>query len=183
MRQLNKVETSLDEFFNKQVPIKMSEKARKSLAGAMWWMALIAGIAQLYLAWRLWDSWRALDALADYANSYAATFGVQADVRGPGFLFFCALVAIIVSGALLLLASPGLKEMKKAGWNLIFYSLLVNLAYGVFVLFSDYGDFGHLVGAALGSLVAGFLLFQVRGQFSKSGAGVQSPKPQKKAKA
>lgn len=71
---------------------------------------------------------------------------------------------------MLLLAVPGLKAFKKAGWNLVFYALLINLAYGVIVAFTTYGTFGDLLGAAIGSLIGTYLLFQVRSHFSGKGA-------------
>jgi hypothetical protein len=170
MSQLGKLEAILDERLNKKAPVKLSEGNRKSLAGAMWWLALIAGVLQLYLAWRLWDTWRLVEKLSDYLGSYAAVYGTDVDTGGLGFLFYLSLVTLLASGALLLLAAPGLKAMKKAGWNFVFYSLLVNLLYGVVVLVSDYGDFGNLLGAALGSLVGAYLLFQIRDRFVKSHA-------------
>ena len=159
MTQLDKLETTLDDSLNKKAPFKLPESSRKSLAGALWWLALVGGLAQLYLAWRLWSDWHRVDQLVDYANSIA-------DDLGP--FFYLVLITLAVSGALLLLAAPSLKAMKKAGWNLIFYSLLVNVAYGVVSLFSDYGGFSNLFGALLGSLVGAYLLFQVRDHFMKS---------------
>lgn len=168
MAQLDKLEASLDEALNKKAPVKIPENGRKSLAGAMWWLALIGGIAQLYVAWQLWDHWRDYDKVVDAVNSYTALYGVQTADADLGVMFYLSIITLAVSGALLLLASPGLKAMKKAGWNLVFYSLLVNLAYGLFVSFSDYGNLGNLFGAVLGSLVGAYLLFQVRDHFTKS---------------
>lgn len=168
MTQLEKLETTLDDVLNKKAPYKLPENNRKALAGAMWWLALVGGVLQLYLAWRLWDAWHYYDKYADMANSYAAAFGVDARVNDLGFAFYLVLIVMLLSGALLLLAAPALKAMRKMGWTLVFYGLLVNLAYGVVVLFTDYGDLGNFLGAVLGSLVGAYLLFQVRSQFMKS---------------
>lgn len=168
MTQLDKLETSLDEALNKKAPVKLPPDSRKSLAGAMWWLALIGGVLQLYMAWRLWDAWYYVDELADYVSSYAAALGMNTRTEDLGLSFYLALITLAVSGALLLLAAPGLKAMKKAGWNLLFYSLLVNLVYGVVAMFAVYGGLGNLIGAAIGSLIGAYLLFQVRDHFMKS---------------
>jgi amino acid transporter len=168
MTQLDKLETSLNEALNKKAPFKLPEDNRKSLAHALWWLALVGGLLQLYLAWRLWDSLHRVNEVIDYINAYAASYGVKSPDNDLGFAFYLVLVTLLVSGVLLLLAAPGLKAMKKAGWDLVFYSLLVNLVYGVIVLFTDYGNLGNLFGAALGSLVGAYLLFQVRDHFIKS---------------
>lgn len=170
MGQLDKLETTLDDSLNKKAP-KLPEETRKSLAGMLWVLALIGGVAQLYMAWRLWDWGHYADQALDAYNSIAAAYGVETSGTDLGLMFYLGLVTLAVSGALLLLAAPGLKAMKKAGWNLVFYSLLVNVLYGVISLFIDtYGGFGNLFGSLVGSLIGAYLLFQVRGHFMKSPA-------------
>jgi hypothetical protein len=168
MTQLDKLELKLDEALNKKAPVKLPDSSRKTLADSMWWLALIGGLFQLYWAWWLWDKWHVVDRAVDVLNSYAAAFGVRQTDAGLGFSFYLVLVTLLVSGALLLLAAPGLKAKKKTGWNLVFYSLLVNLVYGVIVMFTDYGGFSNLLGALIGSVIGAFLLFQVREYFMKS---------------
>lgn len=169
MAQLEKLETKLDDVLNKKAP-KLPESNRKTLAGALWWLALIAGVAQLYVAWHLWDTWHKVDEVANYINAYASAYGVGSTADGLGMSFYLSIATLVVSGALLLLAAPALKAMKKAGWNLVFYSLLVNLVAGVVALFTEYGDLGDLFGAVVGSAVGGYLLFQVRAHFTKHSA-------------
>jgi amino acid transporter len=166
MAQLDKLETKLDEVLDKKAPFKLPESSRKSLAGALWWLSLIGGLLQLYAAWNLWDNWHFVDKVADTFNTYAEAYGIDTGYD-LGFGFYLALITLAVSGALLLLAAPGLKAMKKSGWNLVFYSLLVNLVYGVVALFTDYGDLGSFIGALIGSVIGGYLLFQVRSHFNK----------------
>ena len=168
MRQLEKLETLLDEKFNKKAPFKLSEGNRKGLAQNLWVFALVSGILQLYVGWKLWQAWHRVDIFVDHLNSYAANVGLDTTTESIGFSLYLAFTTLLVSGILLLLAAPGLKAMKKTGWSFIFYSLLINLAYGVIVLFTDYGGFGNLLAAAVGSLVGGYFLFQVREYFMKS---------------
>lgn len=170
MSQLEKLETTLDESLNKKAPIKLPESGRKTLAGALWWLALIGGLAQLWAAWNLWDYWHKVDEPFNYTNALAEAYGMGNTTDVLGFSFYLVLITLVVSGALLLLAAPALKAMKKSGWNLVFYSVLVNVLYGLFSMFTDYGNFGNLLGALIGSLIGAYLLFQVRDHFVKSHA-------------
>lgn len=167
MAQLDKLETTLDDVLNKKAPFKIPENGRRTLAGALWWLALVFGVLQLWAAWGLWRVAHWTDQLADYANSLAAVYGGPV-TNDLGAFYYLALVVLAVTAVLSLLAAPGLKAMKKAGWNLLFYSMLVNVAYGVVVLFVSYGGFGDMVWALISSLIGAYLLFQVRGEFMKS---------------
>jgi hypothetical protein len=168
MAQLDKLETALDDTLNKKAPFKIPENGRKSLARAMWWLALIFGVLQLWAAWAFWNAAHVVNRLADSVNSFSALYGGEKISTSLGFFFYLSLVVLLVSAVLVLLATPHLKDMRKAGWNLVFYSLLVNVAYGVVVLFADYGGFGNFIWAMLSSLVGAYLLFQIRDQFMKS---------------
>ena len=164
MGQLDKLETTLDGVFNKNSPVKIPPEGRKTLAGALWWLALVFGILQLWAAWGYWR----VGHLIDYANSLSVMYGGDVMSRGLGLFYYLTLLVLIVVGVLSLLAAPGLKAMRKAGWNLLFYSLLVNVVYGVIRLFSDYGGMGDLFWALASSAIGAFLLFQVRDNFVKS---------------
>jgi len=72
---------------------------------------------------------------------YASGFGVLT-------LFVIAEVGLMIA------ALPGLFARKMAGWQLLFYSQLVNIAYNVLS--------GHVVSALLGGLIGLYILFQVR---------------------
>jgi hypothetical protein len=61
---------------------------------------------------------------------------------------------VIVEVGLMIAALPGLFARKMAGWQLLFYSQLVNIAYNILS--------GHVVSALLGGLIALYILFQVR---------------------
>ena len=61
---------------------------------------------------------------------------------------------VIVEIGLMIAALPGLFARKMAGWQLLFYSQLVNITYNTLS--------GHVVSALLGGLIALYVLFQVR---------------------
>lgn len=165
---LQKLETMMAGWYGKAP--KMSDGARKGLAGALWWLALIFGVLQLWAAWALWrlsDYIEPLNRAADYVNEY---FGRTVVDDSLNFFFYFALVVVVIDAVILLLAVPGLKALKKIGWNLLFYSLLLNLVYGFVRMFSDVGGgFGSFVWGLLMSAVVGYFLFQVRDNFKGAG--------------
>jgi hypothetical protein len=67
---------------------------------------------------------------------------------------------VIVEVGLMIAALPGLFARKMAGWQLLFYSQLVNIAYNILS--------GHVVSALLGGLIALYILFQVRPLYHES---------------
>jgi len=107
MTQLEKLEAKLDELLDKKAPFKLPEDSRKSLAGAMWWLAGLAGVLQAYVAWRTWDKWQEVNEFVEAANNFARAFGVDTGASELGFSFYLSLAVLGVSAALLLLAVPG----------------------------------------------------------------------------
>ena len=77
-------------------------------------------------------------------------FGGVGYASGFGVLTLFVLVEL----GLMIAALPGLFARKMAGWQLLFYSQLVNIAYNVLS--------GHVVSALLGGLIGLYILFQVR---------------------
>jgi len=77
-------------------------------------------------------------------------FGGVGYASGFGMLTLFVLAEL----GLMIAALPGLFARKMAGWQLLFYSQLVNIAYNVLS--------GHVVSALLGGLIGLYILFQVR---------------------
>jgi len=128
----------------------------------------VVGVLQLYAAWVFWHVAHGVNALIDYSNAISAAYGGPTTSAHLGLFYYLALLVLLVDGVILLLAAPGLKAMRKSGWNLLFYSLLINVVYGVVALFTSYGGLSHLLGAVIGSVIGAYLLFQVRDRFMKS---------------
>lgn len=165
---LQKLEVTMAEWYSKTP--KMSEGTRKGLAGALWWLALIFGVLQLWAAWALWrlsDYIEPLNRAADYVNEY---FGRTVVDNSLNFFFYVAVFVVLIDAVILLLAVSGLKAFKKIGWNLLFYSLLINVVYGFVRMFSDVGGgFGVFLWGLLVSAIVGYFLFQVRDNFKGKG--------------
>lgn len=165
---LQSLETTLNDIFTKQVPWKLPLSVRKALAGSLWWIALILGVLQLWDAWGLWRIGHHTDELITWANSLARAYGDIPIIHHLGPSYYLALLVAALDAFLLLSAISGLKALRKArGWDFVFYSMLLGLAYSVLRIFAGTGsDFGQLIGALVWAAVGGYFLFQIRDQFS-----------------
>lgn len=166
MAALDQLESNLDEVFHRKAPYQLPENSRKAVARALWWIALLFGLLQLWAAWSLWHLGHVTNELVDVANSLSRAYGTGYVTNHLGFFYYVALGVVIVDMALLLLAVPGLRAMKKTGWSLLYYSLLLNVAYGLVRAFADVGGgIGPLVSALIGSAIGAYFLFQIRDYF------------------
>ncbi|HSX36364.1 MAG TPA: hypothetical protein VLH84_05525 [Patescibacteria group bacterium] len=168
MSALQKLEVQLNDVFVKKAPFQLPPNGRKGLAGALWWISLVFGVVQLWAVWVLWHLGHGVNQLLDYTNGYLQANGL-APVSGTqhlGMVYYLALLSLLVDAVILLLAVSGLKNKQKAGWNWLYYSLLLNAAYGVIRMFSNVGGgIGQLFGAVISFAIGGYLLFQVREYF------------------
>ncbi len=160
---LSKLETMLAGVY-KATP-KLSGDAKKSIVNIWPWVALIFGILQLWAAYGLWHWGRAVNKVADVFNSYLGTNTV---VHHLNIFYWISLVVLALTGVLLLMAYPALKARAKSGWNLLFYSALLNGLYGIFSAFNNYGGVGSLVMQLIVSAIVLYFLFQIRDQYSSA---------------
>lgn len=166
MSALNGLENSLNEVFAKNAP-KLPAKAKDMLAEWLPWINLILGIFTLLSVWWLWDWSHAVNKLADYANSLSASLGggqVVSDRLTAGI--WLGMVVLAIEALIYILAFSPLKARKKAGWDLLFYALLINVVYGVVVVFTNYGGFGNLLGSVIGTAIGLYFLFQIREKYT-----------------
>lgn len=122
--------------------------AREGLAKVAPWIALIFGILGVL------GSIGGLGLLAVF--SPLAVFGGAAGVASYGSGFIAALIWLVAS-VMLLAAYPGTAAKKISGWNLLFWSQVVQLIGSVVALSIVSG----IVGAAIGF----YLLFQIKSYF------------------
>ncbi len=160
------LEQWLDETVNKKQPLQLPLGARKWIAENSWWLAIIGGVLSLWGAWSFWQLGQYLSGLTQVTNELARLYGANY-TTDLGFMWYVALAGLVVQGALLLLAVSPLKNMKKSGWDLLFYVSLVSLVVGlVYVFVPGYG-LGSLIGSVLGAAISWFFLFQIRSRFVK----------------
>lgn len=161
------LEKWLDETY-KKLPIQLPEGARKWLADNAWWLTLIGGILSLWGAWGFWQAGHYLSSWARWADEVNRAYGVNtSSTTDLSVMWYVALAAMLVQAVLYLLAFSKLKEHKKSGWNLLFYSSLVSLVMGIVYIFVPGYGAGSLIGVAIGAIIGWFFLFQVRGKFVK----------------
>lgn len=164
-KQLTGLEGWLDGIFGAKFPVQIPKAGREWIVKVSPWLALVGGILSLWAAWAFWQAGHYVNRLADWANSLSVAYGAPVTSTHLGLMWYVALVVLVVQAVFMLLAFPALRDHKKRGWNLLFYSSLVALVLGVVELFvSGYG-FGSLIGSLIGTAIGMFLLFQVRSYY------------------
>lgn len=167
MGPLHQLETQLDKSLGSGSSYRLSHETQKSIANAAWVGALIIGLVQLWAAWALWQLGHAASSVVNYINSLSIAYGHGSILNAAYYLAFAV---VLVDGAILVLAVPGLKAMKKQGWNLLYYSLLLNVVYGLVRMFANVGGgFGEFLFQLLASAVVAYFLFQIRSLFLSHG--------------
>ncbi len=163
MDQLKPVETKLAEVFKGAPPLPAS--AKKMLV--QWWpyVTLVAGVLQLLSAWWLYDWGTKVNKVADVLNGYTSAFGVTSTVEKLNIFYWISLILLVVNGVIFIMAYPGLKARKIAGWNLMFMGALLNAVYGVFSALNNRGGAGSLISSLIGTIIGLYFLFQVKDQF------------------
>jgi hypothetical protein len=140
----------------------LPENVKNALVKFWPWMALIFGVLQLFAVVGLWNLGHTVNTLVDI---YAAA-GI-AKPNNLGLFYYLGLGSLVIDAVLLLLAVAPLNAHKKSGWDLLFLGALLNLVYGVVIVFdSYYGGFGNLLGSLFGSAIAFYFLFQVRDYYT-----------------
>ncbi|ACT96164.1 hypothetical protein [Dyadobacter fermentans] len=87
-----------------------------------------------------------------------AVFGMGGASVGIGFNFYLGIVLGIVTLVMYLMAFTPLKARKRAGWNLLYYALLLGLVSNLIQL----SIFAFIVGG----LVGFWVLFQIREKYA-----------------
>ena len=73
------------------------------------------------------------------------------------FNFYIGIIISVITLVLYLMAFSPLKERKRAGWNLIYYALLISLLGNLIQL--------NLLGVIIGGVVGFWVLFQIRSKY------------------
>lgn len=177
MAALDNLEKSLNEVFVKNAPFQLPENAKKFIVQYLPYFNLFFGVVSLWAVWNLYNWANTVNKWVDYANELTRTFGGTNYVSSSRFTaaLWLSIILLAVQAVLWISAFPGTRDKKKSGWNLLFIALLVNTVYGVIVMFTDYGNFGSLLGAIISTVVGLYFLFQIRGNYSAKGASPTAP--------
>ena len=166
MTTSKQLESTLDDIFGKKAPA-IPPTGKKVIVDCLPWISLILGVVTLLSALGLWQWAHRLDNAVSEANTLSHLYGggnvVSSHVSAGIWL---SLVVLIIEGFLYLLAYSGLSRRKKVGWNYLYYGALLNVAYGVVICFTNYGNTGNLIGALIGSSIGFWILFQIRSSYN-----------------
>lgn len=164
--QLSSVENKLADAY-KDLP-KIPEGGRKALVNWAPWLALAFGILSLLSALWLYNWAHAANNVINYTNELSRSLGVTSPANEARLTLavWIGLAVMIVEGVIYLLAFPKLKERLKSGWDLLFLGTLVNLVYGIVIVFTSYSGVSGLIGSLLGTAIGWYFLFQVRSYYS-----------------
>ena len=158
-------EQSLNEIFADKAP-PLPSHGKKLLVQYAPWLTLLSGLVSGWAAWSMWHWAHLANNYINYANEVNVAFGGPTLGKSRlNFGIWLAMIMLIVQALLLLFAFAGLRERKKAGWNLVYYAILISIAYGVFVAFTSYGGFSNLLWALVGAAIGFYLIFQVRSSY------------------
>ncbi len=190
MEAQRKLEAAMDDYLVKQAPIQVPAGGREAIVKYLPILALIGGILSFFAAFNLWQLGHTANDLINTANELARSVGVETTATQLGISYYFAVAVMILQGALMFLAYPGLKaNSKKRGWDILLYSNLIGFAYSVLVAFTNYGGFSNIIGGLVGLVIGLYLLAQIKSYYTdgKVAAKVAAPtaaavKPAVKAK-
>lgn len=139
---------SLDAIFGNKGPVQLPNSTKDWIAKWAWFFALIGVIIRGFGLLTLLGLGAVFSGLAASTGSFSffSTLGLS-------------IIFLSAEGLLLLIATPGLKNMKIGGWNFAFYAELVAIV-GNLLSF-------NLLGAVIAAVIGFFFLFQIRSRFSK----------------
>jgi hypothetical protein len=170
------LENSLNDLFGKQAPA-IPNNGRKALAQYLPWISLILGLISLWTAYVLWHWAHIANTFVNYANSISAAYGGPQIATNRLTFGIWLGIGVLAGEALMYIAAfPGLRDRKKAGWNLLYYALLINVVYGAVIMFTNYGGVGNLIGTIIGSAIGFYFLFQIRELYSGGKAKAKAKK-------
>jgi hypothetical protein len=162
---LDGLEKSLEGVFVKSAP-KLPERGKEVLVEWLPWINLILGVLTLWAVWWLWHWAHLANGLVNYVNDLSRAYGGSGvAVHRMGAMVWLGIIVLAIEAVLFIMAFPATRARAKRGWDLMFYALLVNLVYGVIVIFTDYGGVGNFIGYLIGTVIGLWFLFQIRSKY------------------
>lgn len=147
---MHRVEAKLDEIFVKNAPVQIPENAKKTIVQYMPLLSIVIGVLGLLVSALFWNG---------------AQKSIVVD-NGIGISFYLTLLSLVVQSLILILAYPGLREKSKSrGWSMVFYALLVGVAYSL-CNSVYYGSLLSLLAPLSGFIIGLYVLFQIRAYYN-----------------
>lgn len=164
MSALQTLETKLDELLRVKAPFQLPDKTRKTIVEYLPWVNIAVGLLAFWVAWALWQWAHPSTAFVNYATSLSPAYG-KSLIHHLTLGLWLGIISLIAEGVLLFAAFRGTRNRQKNGWNLLFYAALLNIAYSLAILLSDYGSSGRLLLTLLTSGAGLYVLFQIRSYY------------------
>ena len=167
MEALRGLETKLQEVFVKNAPFQLPAKAKSWIVQYLPYINLVLGIISLWAAYGIYTWATRADTIVNYTNELSRTFGGPvAPVERLTTVLWLGIIFLALEGILYILAFAPTKERKKSGWDLLFLALLVNVVYGVVMVFTNYGGVSTLLSTLVSTVVGLYFLFQIRSAYT-----------------
>jgi hypothetical protein len=147
---MKNLENFLEDIFLKKVPYQLPQKAKDIIVGFAYWAAII-GVVLSVLS--ILSFLRASSYFSTLSRVYGVSMGAQ---------YYLGIVVLVIQTVLMGLSIPGLKVKSKKGWQMMYYSALVSVAYSVVSFYS----ISSLVWSLIWSAVGMYILFQVKSVYA-----------------
>ena len=163
MATVKDIESTMARWY-RNVP-HLPKGGREWLADNVWWLALIGAIVSvigLFGAIPLLFALLTFDSVVNGVSIYA---NVNPAGRGLFTLnLFVTVIVYIVTTVILVLSVNPLRAKARRGWELLFWSLLIEFAIGAVVAIVSLAV-SSLISDILAALIGGYLLFEIRDYF------------------
>lgn len=143
---LGQLEKVLDEYLVKKAPA-LPANVKDILVKFAPYLAILGVIVAIPAVLTLFGLSAFLSAIPLTAAAMAKT----------GFSYYLAVIFLLITVVLEALAIPGLLAKTKKGWNLLYYSTLINAVYSLLSV--------NIGGLLLGTVLGLYLLFQVKSYY------------------
>lgn len=162
MQSLHKLEKTVAGWYS-GLP-HLPKNVQKWIGENIWWIILIVFILSIFSVFSLIAGITALATLSTAAYSAYGMYGVGADAGMALTAAWVTLAGLIVTTVVLGLAISPLKEGKKKGWDLLFFSDIAYFAITVAGMLVGF-NFAGIIGTVIGTAIGLYFLFEIRGHF------------------
>lgn len=172
MESIHKLENTIAGWY-KQLPFHIPANIRKWLAENLWWLVIIGVVLGIL---GIITSLQAIFIASSYSNllPYAVASGLGTTLTVSIWINIAMLLIMVAIEAM---AVSPLKQQKKWGWDLMFLLMLLSAVLAVVSSILSMNILG-LFPVAIGLVIGGFVLFEIRSNFisKTSGSGPIQPK-------
>lgn len=159
---IKKLSTSIEPYFKNIPPLPHKRKVwiNKNLPI----ISFITAIIVLVASYNLWNNGHSIETLLNYQKQLSNLYGGSTAITsGLGFFYWLSLIILIINFFVLLSSYYSLKKHLLVGWNRLFLATTINFIYGLVSVFdTGYGSFASFLFCTVVSLVAFYVLFQIK---------------------